>query len=351
MSQSRPAERTVYMDVLRVLASFAVIMIHVACVYLFERRITARAWRVGSVYNALSRFCVPVFFMLSGALMLSPEKKLSIKRLFGKNILRLAAALVFWGFLYDIAQHRHALVFPQFFRDFLYFLSDRQDHLWFLPAMIGCYAAVPLLRCLCARREILRYCAAFSVVFIFATETLRLLLPGIWLVQMLDQLNPSVFVYPTAYMVIGYAFHTAQLKKEHKLIICLLGIAATAALILGVWQLHDVMDDPRWEQLYAYSQLPVFMQSMAVYVGVRHVTEKIRLSEKSCRGIQKLAKYSFGCYLLHMFPIYYVITPLFSRPPFTLIVLIPLLSAAVFAVCMAVSALLNRIPWVNRYLV
>ena len=53
-------------------------------------------------YDALFRFGVPVFVMLSGAVFLPKERELNIKRLYTHNILRVAVSYVFWSALYGL---------------------------------------------------------------------------------------------------------------------------------------------------------------------------------------------------------------------------------------------------------
>ena len=80
--------RLVYADLLRVAATLAVVIL------LPLRRVDLRgagrlrAWRVFNVYDGLTRWCVPVFVMLSGMFLLDPKKSLSYRSLFFRQILR-----------------------------------------------------------------------------------------------------------------------------------------------------------------------------------------------------------------------------------------------------------------------
>lgn len=58
--------RIVKYDVLRVVASFSIVLLHVSASYWSVVDIHGREFLVMTIYNSLTRFAVPVFFMLSG---------------------------------------------------------------------------------------------------------------------------------------------------------------------------------------------------------------------------------------------------------------------------------------------
>ena len=58
-------ERIVKYDVLRVVASFSIVLLHVSASYWSVVDIYDGEFLVMTIYNSLTRFAVPVFFMLS----------------------------------------------------------------------------------------------------------------------------------------------------------------------------------------------------------------------------------------------------------------------------------------------
>ncbi|NLV90708.1 MAG: acyltransferase family protein, partial [Tenericutes bacterium] len=63
-------KRKLYMDVIRIVAIFAVVLLHVAADNFYVFKYTSFEWQVLNVYDSLVRFCVPLFFMISGVLFL-----------------------------------------------------------------------------------------------------------------------------------------------------------------------------------------------------------------------------------------------------------------------------------------
>lgn len=67
--------RMVKYDVLRIVASFSIVLLHVSASYWSVVDIYGREFMVMTVYNSLTRFAVPVFFMLSGLFLVTPERE------------------------------------------------------------------------------------------------------------------------------------------------------------------------------------------------------------------------------------------------------------------------------------
>ena len=80
----KPKSRVYYLDVLRVIACMAVVMIHASAPYLGKDIGSFNFW-VGNVLDSLSRIAVPLFVMISGALMLDERCAYRAEKI--KNIL------------------------------------------------------------------------------------------------------------------------------------------------------------------------------------------------------------------------------------------------------------------------
>ena len=73
-------ERLVYLDWLRLFATFMVVTIHVSAPYVGIPYYDApTSWLGANFYEAISRASVPLFVMISGALLLSDGREVSYK--------------------------------------------------------------------------------------------------------------------------------------------------------------------------------------------------------------------------------------------------------------------------------
>lgn len=90
------SNRIVYMDVLRVIACFSVIMIHSSARYVVKDIGSFNFW-VGNIFDGLARIGVPLFIMISGALMLDKNYQFSTQKII-KHIIRMIVFLFFGRF-------------------------------------------------------------------------------------------------------------------------------------------------------------------------------------------------------------------------------------------------------------
>ncbi len=138
-------ESTSYLYFLRIFAAILVILLHciapfLSNLYYFETRI----WWICNALNCISRAAVPLFFMISGYLLLSNPKTLNIKEFYKKRIPRLLVSLIIWNILYYLYSNYQDLSVSEFFKQALH--SGTSYHLWFVYSMIGFYLLLPFLK-------------------------------------------------------------------------------------------------------------------------------------------------------------------------------------------------------------
>lgn len=73
-------KRILYLDILRIMAIIAVVMLHVSA-QRFYVSFPSYEWEIRMFFNSMVRWGVPIFVMISGALFLDPQKKISLAKL------------------------------------------------------------------------------------------------------------------------------------------------------------------------------------------------------------------------------------------------------------------------------
>ena len=136
-----------YLDYLRVFSALGVVWMHTAVSGL--RAGVTRGWHFMNLATSLAFTAVPLFFMISGFLLLSDDRSLDWKLLLRRRLPRLILPLAAWT---AVAAARNCAVA----RDFspLYFLGQLRDALyspilvpfWFMYTLIAVYLLSPLLR-------------------------------------------------------------------------------------------------------------------------------------------------------------------------------------------------------------
>ena len=95
--------RDVGIDQTKTAAIACVLLIH-ASTGGFWSALGSADWFSTLFWSTFSRAAVPLFLMCSGALFLTPDRVLSIRKLYGKYILRIFIALVVWGIAYKLIE-------------------------------------------------------------------------------------------------------------------------------------------------------------------------------------------------------------------------------------------------------
>src|SRR5665647_295484 len=139
-----------FADVLRALAVFAVIILHIASDYVEHYgEISNSDWWAANIYNGLVRFCVPMFVVLSGAFLLRKDRIITTKELLLKRLPKLVIPLIAWSIIYilfktiDYKEPLSSINIPDQLKTF--YQEPVAYHLWFLYMMIGVYLAWPVI--------------------------------------------------------------------------------------------------------------------------------------------------------------------------------------------------------------
>ncbi len=140
-------------DLIRILAIVLVVFLHAAAFpYPIPMDITPEVmwnWWTVNVYGAIGHLGVPLFVLLSGALLLDSSKAdESLGVFFKKRFRRIGLPVIFWSiayFAWDFYVHGKPLSIDSVVQGVF---SGAYVHLWFLYLLIGLYLITPVLRVL-----------------------------------------------------------------------------------------------------------------------------------------------------------------------------------------------------------
>lgn len=348
--------RLAYADLLRVLATIAAVVLYISVGWLDQTAAGSTARTVMYVYSALTRWCVPIFAMLSGAFLLDPKKQVNLRSIFFKYILRVLAALLAWGIFYallDYGRSDRRFTWDRVKIAFGYVLGTQtHDHLWFLYVMIGLYLITPILRAFV--RGASRGDFHWFFILAFAVCSVLPVLQQLWPAQTalptawLDKLDVHLALGYVGYYVAGYYLKNYTLGRFTEFIIYVLGILGAAATVCGGVALSIHPGNFHGALLQYYAPNVAFM-SVAIFVLFRYALGEGEKRSRR-RRLGGAAKITFGIYLVHDFFIMLLRYLDISTLSFTPILSIPALSAAVFLCSFAVSWLISKIPLLGRYL-
>ena len=349
------SNRIPYFDYLRVFATFAVILLHTAAqnwklldAHTFE-------WKTLNVYDSFAFWGVPVFLMISGALFLQREK-LNIKKLYSKNISRLAVAYFFWCFVY-------AVIGPLLSDTKILIKSIPIDvlkshfHLWFVPVIIGLYMCLPIIRKIVESKEVTGYFLTLSFIFAFIFGELKTIVND-FTSGLLKDFADSVFSLISSmrmdlvlgfafYFILGYVLYKTDISEKQQKIIYILGFFSIILTIV----LNILASFRKAAPTNAYGDnftLSAAFVSSAIFVWFKY---HVKGTGKLDGIIKKMSKYSFGVYLVHMAVMNFFEKIGFHTLAFNPIIAVPAVFASVAVVSFIISAILNKIPFLKNWIV
>ena len=250
-------------------------------------------WAFYNYISLVGHFSIPLFFMLSGALLLGREK-LDLKKHLRRTA-RFALLFYVWSL---ICYGLDACFFHIWTRDadFLSLVLTGYFHEWFLPALTLCYCVVPLLHGMLYRDE----------------KNLR---AGIWMLCAIVVLLSDLPGFPFKPPILGDLLRPWQLGDLQFLVYFLLGwylngkkLSGRALTVLGLAALAAQILLCRVSRLYAIS----VGYAIGIYYGdftasavltaifVFCLCQRIEtVPPRTEKLLKTLASCTFGVYLMH----------------------------------------------------
>lgn len=290
--------REPWADILRAAATVAVIAIHTVAAQVHGfGSVSWGVWWTAHITDVLARPAVPLFVMLSGALLLPRREPLS--DILKKRIPHVLMALLCWASLYTGSEVINLWVKvgtpPDDMQRALFFetwLRGGSGHLWYLEMLPGLYLTFPLIGAWLA---------------VASNRDVRMLLI-IWLAAMLFAPWASLhnthwdLRYVSGY--IGYAiagaylhqlpFAPASARRWGVLAFVIGAISAAGGAFIQSSRLGFYYDF--WA---AYLNVPVAVMSLGAFLFVRH--GNLKPGHKLLSMISLISRHSFGIYLIHIF--------------------------------------------------
>ena len=279
-------------DELRVFATYSVMVIHASAGLLYQPMF-GMVWWTGNILDGATRFCVPAFLMLTGALLLPKDSTLSefIKRRFT----RILIPFLFWSAVYIIYHLTQLEPLGSFGTvKWLYkqILRGASFHLWYIYMIIGIYLFIPIIgkwARQATEKEVLYFLSIWIVTLCINQPALTAYIPGFGLLYFSGYLG---------YVVLGYYLTDPRFEWHKKIarFSWLFVISGIAITILGTYYLSYLTKTVRVD-FYSYIILNVMLAVTGIFLLFKN---RKNTTFKTHPLIAFLSKYSFGIYLVHV---------------------------------------------------
>ena len=323
---------------MRIIACAAIILLHslFASFVYYEDAMTAGQLKGEILTEHMLMWAVPLFLMITGALLLDTDRKVTFEKLFKKYIKRIAVALISFTLIFQILD---------------YIAGDTENiiggwisnlisghswaHVWYLYLMLGLYLMLPVYKKVIdgSSKKLQQYIILLLLLF---TSVLPMIKNAGYAIGF-D--IPTVAVYPV-YLFLGYYLYNNKMKRSTAVML----MTGSSIVIIITALLQNNADESLAMKLAGFSKYySIFVIGQTA--GIFSLFNTIRL--KASNLINSIDKCTFGIYLIHMIGIRLVfkwmgINPYSYGPVFFICFVVVL-----FISCYAITALIRKIPRLN----
>lgn len=284
----------IWIENARIVSIFAVVLLHVSAIILSENSIGTEYWWVGNIFSTLSRWCVPVFVMLSGALLLDIKKQENLSRFYSKRLSRILVPILFWSIFFSFWNFLTGYIggdaptYLELLDNLLQGTPSR--HLWFLYMILGLYLVTPFLR------KIIKYTnkeeVNILIIFTFIIASINSIYMGFH-----GDGNPFLFInwflLYIPFFLIGYFIRMDSNKK--RTLLWTIFVLSSLLTLSGYYIV--LVEGNLTEDAYFHSYLSMTVIPMSI--STMYLLKSWNTPIFSQPFNKKISSLSFGIYLIH----------------------------------------------------
>jgi surface polysaccharide O-acyltransferase-like enzyme len=340
--------RYLWVDLIRIIAIFAVVAIHVDTFGPSWNKIPWIDWWAANVYNAIIRFAVPMLFILSGYLLL--DKQEDDRTFFSKRFSKVAIPLVAWSMIYMIFAHKYdvsSIFSLEFVQKFL--TNDIFYHLYFLYYIIGLYLITPLLRRILVNANMhdVRY---FLILWFFFTPFNQLIgFFGYNIGIPVEAATGNLGLY-----LIGYAIKKTRITDKMMYLSGVIVATSLVSMIFGTYIMST--NSGKFDAFLTSTSITQTTYAICLFILLREALGHITLTMpymKIENIIRAIAGASMGIYLVHPLLLHYILHGIFGvflLSPYFLspMISVPLVTVLLFVVSLIIVITMQKIPLIRK---
>lgn len=280
-----------YIYLLRAVACIAVVSLHsvgqIPKLYL-ENNIFL--WWIQTVIYALTIWAVPVFVMISGALLLDNRKNESTREFYKKRIVRVGIPTLFWIPVYFLLYHLingEALTVLTLWNNFL---TGYYYHLYFLILILQLYLLTPLFRNLVMNLTS-KYILILSLFFFF-----------IGFIWRRHSFTIDMFIPYIGYFILGYYLAKSSFDKKKLQYITFIFPLFTLLFIFLTYFLTHVYVNEYIKNtfLYSHTNPVIILFAASTFIMFQHNKVISLIQNKiSLPNLRLLSSTTLGIYIIH----------------------------------------------------
>lgn len=299
--ETKVSSRILYIDILRIVAVFSVVLLHTAGPYVGNINTSGiKWWWAGNIIDSATRWGVPVLILISGKLMLDNHMEEKVIIFLRKRLTKIVIPLIFWSFIYMWRVNRlniqwNGTLALSFLKDL--YLGNVYIHLWYLYMIFGLYLGIPIIKPYVnnVKKNNLIY---FIVIWFISNGIIRF---SEKFTGYSIAFNLNLFHWALGYFVLGFFLGKYSIPKKQRKGLYILGFLGLIVTIYGTYLLTKYNNGVYVAHLYSYYAPNVIFTSIAVFLLFKNIDWNKIVGNNNLikKMISSLNSTSFGIYLVH----------------------------------------------------
>jgi len=299
--QPRPVDANFPVDLIRTIAIFLVVLVHTSNfpyhpVVATMSSSSVESWFSADVYSALGNLGVPLFVLISGALLLDPAKADEpMKVFFKKRFNRIGLPFMFWTAAYFAWNHYIHGATLSLFNIENGLLQGSYNILWFLYLIVGLYLVTPALRVLVKYIDRERFSFLLVLWFIGTVSV-----PLIHLFAPSFNYNPVIVVVYgwVGYFLLGIFLLKTKVRPWILYLVIFFGILGA---VLGEWLITESLGQTYTGLFHDPLSFDIIIIASAVFLVLTSVPKSIvENNQIVSRAVHWIGQNTLSLYLIHM---------------------------------------------------
>ncbi len=272
-------------DILRVVACFCVIVIHVSAQGFYK---FSDYWTTCVFIDAPTRMAVPVFFMLSGYFLLTGKRTLTLGQFLQHRLTRILLPFAGIFIIYFFVRNWTL-------SEWLANIVNGKVcfHLWFMYSLTGLYLAVPLFEPLFSSKEGRRV-AWYYVVLWLASAVLYACANQYygWTLDPFRKFNCDYFFGYMGYFFLGALLRTVRVNVPLRVAAIMMYLVSS--YLIYYMTVHFSFETGKPQQLFLRPMSPLaVLEAVSIFLALKDIVFDSRI-------IPYVARHTYWMYLLHI---------------------------------------------------
>ena len=285
-------KRIEYITLASVLSAIAVVFLHTNEYVLYFAETGGNLnWFLANFVHSICFPAVPIFFMISGAMLFNFHKKYDLKTFFIKRITKTVIPYVIWslfGLIFSIYFLKTISIDNVNLKYILLGLINGNivGPYWFFTLLFMFYCLIPLFSRIISNKKYCQYCMIILLI--------------ITLLFAHDSYSKIAIVGYLFFGMFGYYIHEYGISMNFKRCLYILGVLGLLFHLFGTYYL-SLLSGQYVDLFKSYTHITCICYSVGLFTFMKYDLVRIMEFSRFNKLISFLDFYTFGIYLIHWY--------------------------------------------------